>query len=212
MLNISLFQFHTWRFTEKVFKFLVCCVCNPETINVRTMASANQQRLKHLTCGNKKNHRCLSHKPEKRYKGPFTLCNSVCDNVNVFLTQVIGSTATYGSVHTDTRVGYFCDINLNGEMVIFLRWRTVWMDYCVKININKSHGHIHKTRMHSSRMHTSRSLPHRGLPDKDSIWTETPLDRDPPPLDRDPLDTPWTERHLWNITLPQTSFSGGKDA
>ena len=44
-----------------------------------------------------------------------------------------------------------------------------------------------------------------------SSWTEPPLDRDPPftetPLDRGPLD----RDPLENITLPQTSFTGGKN-
>ena len=75
-------------------------------------------------------------------------------------------------------------------------------------------------------MRTARSLPYGGvcpgsLPDRDPSdrdpqtyqWTETPLDRDPPWT-----ETPWTEtppvnrmtHRCKNITLPQTSFAGGK--
>ena len=75
--------------------------------------------------------------------------------------------------------------------------------------------------MHFSRMGTSRSLPYGGFsvqggladrehPWPETPWTETPLDSDsprqrpPPPVNR-------MTHASKNITLPQTSFAGGKD-
>ena len=46
-------------------------------------------------------------------KGPFTLGDNVCNNVNFFMIQ------TMGSRHANTCVSeFYCDIDLNSEVVI----------------------------------------------------------------------------------------------
>ena len=76
------------------------------------------------------------------------------------------------------------------------------------------------TRMHSSRMRTARSSIRRGgLHQAHPPEADTPLGADTPPSRHPPgADTPptplWTEflTHAYeNITLPQTSFAGGKN-
>ena len=71
------------------------------------------------------------------------------------------------------------------------------------------------TRMHSNRMRTARSLPYGGGSlDRDSTLDRDPLDR-APPGQRPPQQRripPWKDKNTCgNITLPLTSFAGGKN-
>ena len=80
-----------------------------------------------------------------------------------------------------------------------------------------------KTRMHSSRMRTARSSKRRGgglqhvPPQKQTPWDHAPPSGPCTPQDHAPLPGPCTSplrteflTHAYeNITLPQTSFSGG---
>ena len=48
-------------------------------------------------------------------KGPFTPRDSLCDNVNFFLKQVMGYVATNEFVHCVS--DFYCEIDLNGEVI-----------------------------------------------------------------------------------------------
>ena len=107
---------------------------------------------------------------------------------------------------------------------------------CIVPNISKNIGaenrlynviilmiYLYSTRMHSSRMRTARLLTVSysagggGICPTPTPGYRTPMDADPPPLGYVTCDTCWEGNPpdrltdaCENITLPQTSFAGGK--